>query len=79
MTHERRILAAVFAGGVAGTLLRAALTEAWPPESGHWPWATFLVNIAGAALIGWIMGREPTAARSPPTGIRCWEPGSAAR
>jgi CrcB protein len=58
MTDERRVLLAVFAGGVAGTLARVALTETWTPEPGHWPWATFLVNIVGAALIGWVMGRE---------------------
>lgn len=26
--------------------------EVWPPEAGHWPWATFLVNVAGCALLG---------------------------
>jgi CrcB protein len=50
-----REIAAVFAGGVAGALARAGLTEAWPPQAGHWPWATFLVNVAGAALLGWIV------------------------
>jgi len=59
MTHEQRVLAAVFAGGVAGTVARVALTEAWAPEPGHWPWATFIVNVLGAAIIGWVMGREP--------------------
>ena len=59
MTHERRVLLAVFAGGVAGTLARVGLTEAWAPEPGHWPWATFIVNVIGAAVIGWVMGRSP--------------------
>src|SRR6478609_8063489 len=45
---------AVFCGGVLGALARAALVEAWPPRAGHWPWVTFSVNIAGAALIGWL-------------------------
>lgn len=61
--HDRRVLAAIFAGGAAGTLLRAGLVEAWPPEAGHWPWVTFGVNIAGAFLLGWFMTlygeREP--------------------
>jgi len=59
MNHEQRVLAAVFAGGVIGTLARVGLTEAWTPEPGHWPWATFIVNVLGAAIIGWVMGREP--------------------
>ena len=57
--RSERLLLAVFAGGAAGTLARVALYESWTPEPGHWPWATFIANIAGAALIGWIMGRSP--------------------
>jgi CrcB protein len=48
----------VFAGGVAGTLARAGLVEAWPPHAGHWPWATFIVNVAGSALLGWVAAGE---------------------
>ena len=48
----------MFAGGVAGALARAGLAEAWPPHAAHWPWATFLVNVAGAALLGWIVSGE---------------------
>ena len=50
-----RELCAVFAGGVAGALARAGVGEAWPPHAGHWPWATFAVNVAGAALLGWVV------------------------
>ena len=42
---------------MAGTLARAGLAEAWPPEPGHWPWATFLVNVAGSALLGHVLAR----------------------
>src|SRR3954462_10317977 len=52
---DARELGAVFAGGVAGALARAGVAEAVPPHAGHWPWATFAVNIAGAALLGWIV------------------------
>ena len=45
----------MFVGGVAGALARAGVAEAWPPHAGHWPWATFVVNVAGAALLGWIV------------------------
>ena len=54
---DRRELGAIFAGGVAGALVRAALAEALPHEPGVWPWATFLVNVAGAALLGWLITR----------------------
>lgn len=44
--------AAVSAGGSAGGLLRAGVAERWPPGDG-WPWVTFIVNLAGAALLAW--------------------------
>lgn len=50
-------LAAVFAGGAAGTLARAALVEAVPPQPGAWPWATFAVNVGGALLLALILAR----------------------
>jgi len=50
-------LAAVFAGGVLGTLARAALAQSSAAEPGAWPWATFAVNVAGAAIIGAIVTR----------------------
>lgn len=52
MPVDLRELAAIFAGGVAGALARAGVLEALPVEPGSWPWATLLVNIAGAALLG---------------------------
>lgn len=60
---EARLLAVVFCGGVLGTLARAGLVEAWTPRPGHWPWATFVVNVAGAALLGWIAARRGPADR----------------
>ena len=47
-------LAAVFAGGVVGTAARYFLERAFPPEAGQWPWATFAINLGGAALLGFI-------------------------
>ena len=52
-----RELAAVFIGGVAGALTRAGVAEALPPEPGHWPWATLLVNVAGAFVLGAVAAR----------------------
>jgi CrcB protein len=54
---DRREVAAIFAGGFAGAVARAALVEALPYRGGQWPWATFLVNIAGALLVGYVTTR----------------------
>jgi CrcB protein len=50
---DRRELGAIFLGGALGALLRAGLAETIPPTAGAWPWATFLVNVPGAALLGY--------------------------
>jgi CrcB protein len=50
-------LAAVFAGGFAGALVRVALAEALPADAGQWPWATFLANVAGALALGYVATR----------------------
>jgi CrcB protein len=63
--HE---LAAIFAGGALGALARAGVDEALPVGAGSWPWATFLVNVAGAALLGWTVTR--LAERLPPSRYR---------
>ena len=54
---DGREIAAIFAGGVVGALARTGAVEAFPSEAGHWPWATFAVNIAGAALLGYFVTR----------------------
>ena len=53
--HPIRKLAAIYAGGVIGALLRVGLAEAFPHAVDAWPWPTFAVNLVGAFLIG----REP--------------------
>lgn len=57
MSGDRRELAAIFAGGFAGAVLRAALAEGFPHDPGGWPWVTFGVNIAGALLLGYLITR----------------------
>lgn len=52
-----REVAAVFVGGAVGTLLRAALSHAWPHGPHTWPWPTFIVNIVGAFLLGYFTTR----------------------
>src|SRR6476660_6715403 len=46
-----RLLPAIFLGGAAGGLARAALERAWPADGQSWPWVTFTVNIAGTAAL----------------------------
>lgn len=62
MLLDVRLLLAVFAGGCAGALARAGLLEAAPTHAGRWPWVTFLVNVAGSVVLGWIAAREPSPA-----------------
>jgi CrcB protein len=59
---------AILAGGAAGTLARAGLAEAMPHRRGAWPWATFVVNLAGALILGWLLTR--LAERTAPS--RYW-------
>src|SRR5680860_724030 len=53
--HGRGEILAVFVGGCLGALLRGGLLEAVPAEPGSWPWATFVANLAGTALLAWLM------------------------
>lgn len=62
---DRQELAAIFAGGFIGAILRAALSESLPTRLGQWPWATFIVNMLGAALLGYFVTRLQE--RLPPT------------
>jgi fluoride exporter len=63
--HDPRDLAAVFAGGTAGALARAGVAEALPHDPGHWPWATLLVNVAGACLLGFVLAGSDRGYRRP--------------
>ncbi len=54
---DRRELAAIFAGGATGALLRLAVGEALPHDPATWPWSTFLVNVAGAFMLGYAVTR----------------------
>jgi CrcB protein len=54
---DSRELAAIFAGGFAGALARAALSETFAPSPGRWPWPTFVANVVGALLLGYFATR----------------------
>jgi len=59
--HDTKIarlrVASILAGGAIGTLARAGVAEVLPHSGGSWPWATFAVNLAGAALLAWLTTR----------------------
>lgn len=57
MSIDRRELAAIFAGGAAGTLLRAGLAEAFPHAPAVWPWPTFAANLLAVFALGYLATR----------------------
>lgn len=57
MRPDRQELAAIFAGGFIGAIARAAIAQGLPTPSGRWPWETFIVNMLGAALLGYFVTR----------------------
>jgi CrcB protein len=57
MPVDRRELAAIYVGGAVGAVARAYLAEELPAEPGTWPWATLMVNIAGAFMVGYFITR----------------------
>jgi CrcB protein len=63
---DRRELGAIFLGGALGALVRAGMAEALPDPGVGWPWATFVVNVVGAALLGyWFTTLPHTQYRRP--------------
>ncbi|MEA2474029.1 MAG: fluoride exporter [Thermoleophilaceae bacterium] len=57
MRIDGRELAAIFAGGFIGASVRVGLVELLPHGSTQWPWATFIVNVAGAFALGYFATR----------------------
>jgi CrcB protein len=54
---DAREVAAIFAGGAIGTTVRAALATWMPSTSTRWPTITFVVNVVGAFLLGYVATR----------------------
>jgi CrcB protein len=57
LSFDRLELTAVFAGGAVGAMARAGVGEALAFGGPGWPWATFLVNVAGAFALGYFVTR----------------------
>lgn len=54
---DRQELAAIFAGGAGGAMLRVWLGLHLAPAPGAWPWDTFLINITGSMLLAYAATR----------------------
>ena len=54
---DGRELAAIFAGGAVGGLLRVSLDEWLGAGAPGWPWATLVVNVMGAFALGYFVTR----------------------
>lgn len=54
---DRRELAAIFAGGAVGALVRTGLGQLGAGGAPGWPWITFSVNVAGCFLLGYFITR----------------------
>lgn len=57
MHLDRRELGAIFLGGFIGAATRAEVADLLPHDPGAWPWATLLVNVLGAFLLGYFVTR----------------------
>lgn len=57
LRSDSRELGAIFVGGCVGAVARAELVQALPFRVGSWPWATTLVNLLGAFLLGYLTTR----------------------
>ena len=66
---QARLFLAIFLGGAAGGLARAALERGWPSDGHGWPWVTFAVNVAGTAVLAVVLGhldvRRPATFATP--------------
>ena len=57
LSRTSQDLIAVVIGGTAGAMTRAEAGVVLSVRPGQWPWATFLVNIAGAFILGYVATR----------------------
>jgi CrcB protein len=55
--RDAREIAAIFAGGAVGALLRTGLSQAFPTGDAAWPWTTLAINVAGAFALGYFVTR----------------------
>jgi CrcB protein len=51
---DRREIAAIFLGGIAGSLLRVWLARSFATGDADWPWAIFAINVSGSFVLACI-------------------------
>ncbi len=54
---DPRELAAIFAGGMLGALARVWIARHLVSAGDGWPWAIFLINVAGSVLLAYSVTR----------------------
>ena len=54
---DPRTLVAIYLGGAAGALLRVWLGVTFATTPGDWPWTTFVINITGSFVLGYVATR----------------------
>ncbi len=57
LSIDRRELAAIFAGGAVGTIMRVWLGRHFVAADDSWPWATFAINISGSFALAYFATR----------------------
>ena len=50
-----KTLAVIAIGGMIGAAARFKIAEALPTEPGHFPWATFWINLSGSFVLGFLL------------------------
>ena len=68
MTRTLQYAWLVFCGATLGTCFRAALSFAHPTQPDSWPWATFVINLVVAFILGVLL--ETLAISGPDDGWR---------
>ena len=59
---DRRLTPAIALGGIAGAAARWWVHSIWPDGS-EW-WATVIVNVAGSAILGWLVAADLQSGRA---------------
>ena len=54
---DRRELGAIFAGGMAGAVLRVWISNQLPAAATQWPWAIFVINVTGSIALAFLATR----------------------
>jgi CrcB protein len=54
---DRQELAAIFAGGAIGAVLRVWLVQHFAQAPADWPWTIFIINITGSFALGYFAAR----------------------